>query len=169
VKRRLYFLLPDALHTRSVVRELEAGGIERRRMHVIAGEGADLKDLPSASRNQRRDLSAKLETVLWNGNLSLFFAALLVLGVLVFLDTSPWWLLLPAAVMLATFLAGLEFTGYLPNVHLSEFTDALHHQEILLMVDVPADQLARVEETVRRHHPEAVTGGTCWHVDAMQA
>ncbi len=167
MKRRLYFLLPDVGHTRSVVDELESSGIERRCMHVIAGQGVDPIGLPMASRNQRNDLGARLEAFLWNGNLLLFFVALLVLAFLIPLDVSLFWLLLPVAVMLATFVAGAEFTNHVPNVHLSEFTDALKHQEILLMVDVPMGQVARVEELVQRRHPEAVAGGTGWHVDAL--
>jgi hypothetical protein len=47
---------------------------------------------------------------------------------------------------LFTNIVGVGFTRYIPNVHLSEFADALHRQEILLMVDVPAGQVARVEK-----------------------
>ena len=167
MKRRLYSLVPDAEHTRSVVDELEVSGIERRCMHVIAAQGIDLSGLPMASRNQRNDLGAQLETMLWDGNLVLFFIALLVLIVLALLHVSWFWLLLPVAVMLMTFVTGVEFTRHIPNVHLAEFTDALHHQEILLMVDVPVRQVARVEELTHRHHPEVITGGVGWHVDAL--
>lgn len=167
MKRRLYFLLPDAGHTRSVVNELETGGIEQRCMHVIAAQGVDLNGLPIASHNQRNDLGAQLETIFWDGNLMLFFVALLVLTVLALVHVSWFWLLLPVAVMLAAFVTGVEFTKYIPNVHLSEFTDAIHHREILLMVDVPVRQVARVEELTHRHHPEVITGGVGWHVDAL--
>lgn len=167
MKRRLYFLLPDVEHTRAVVAELAASGIERRRMHAIAAQGVDLEDLPLASRHQRNDLGAQLETILWDGNLVLFFIALLVLAVLALLHVSLFWLLLPVAVMLATFIAGVAFTRHIPNVHLREFTDALHHREILLMVDVSAGQVARIEELIHQHHPEAFTGGIGWHVDAL--
>ncbi|HHJ16779.1 MAG TPA: hypothetical protein ENJ80_08800 [Gammaproteobacteria bacterium] len=167
MKRRLYFLLPDVMHTRSIVDELEAVGIERRYIHVIAAQGVDLEGLPVASRNQRNDLGAKLETILWNGNLVLFAIALLVLAVLALLQVSWYWLLIPVAIMLVTFVTGVEFTRYIPNVHLSEFTDAIHHREILLMVDVPVGQVARIEALVHRHHPEVITGGVGWHVDAL--
>lgn len=167
MKRRLYFLLPDTEHTRAVVDELEASGIDRKHLHVIAAQGVDLKGLPAATANQRRDLGARLETLIWAGNLVLFFIALLALIVLGLTQASWYWLLLPLAVMLTTFLAGLEFTTHIPNVHVSEFSDAIHHREILLMVDVPVRQVARVEELVHRHHPEAVTGGVGWQIDAL--
>lgn len=36
------------------------------------------------------------------------------------------------------------------------------------MVDVPSGQVAEVEETVHRRHPEAIAGGVGWSVDALQ-
>jgi hypothetical protein len=167
MKRRLYFLLPDTGHTRIVVDELETSGIERSHIHVIAAQGVDVEGLPVATRNQHKDLGARLEAIAWDGNLMLFFIALLALIVLVLMHVSWYWLLFPTAAMLVTFLTGVEFTRRIPNVHLSEFTDAIHHREILLMVDVPVGQVARVEELVHRHHPEAVAGGVGWHADAL--
>jgi hypothetical protein len=168
MKRRLYFLLPDTEHARAVVSELEAHGIERRFMHAIAGRGGDVDDLPVASRMQRNDLGARIEQYLWGGNLVLFFLALIVLVMLAVSSVPLWWLLLPAGIMLVSFLTGLEFVMHTPNVHLAEFQSAMQHREILLMIDVPAGRVAEVEETVHRRHPEAITGGVGWSVDALQ-
>ena len=168
MERRLYFLLPDAAHARTAVAKLETNGIERKYMHVIAAQGIDLKGLPIASPNQRMDLGARLETIFWDGNLVLFFLALMAMIVLILMNISGFWLLVPASIMLTTFLVGVGFTKYLPNVHLSEFTEALHHQEILLMVDVPVGQVALIEKLIHHNHPEAVTGGVGWHINALQ-
>jgi hypothetical protein len=168
VKRRLYFLLPDVAHARAVVARLETNGIESKYTHVIAAQGIDLEDLPLASANQRMDLGARLETIFWDGNLVLFFLALMALIVLTLISVSGFWLLVPAIIMLATFILGVGFTNYLPNVHLSEFVDALRHQEILLMVDVPVGRVATVEKLIHGNHPEAVAGGVGWHIDALQ-
>lgn len=168
VERRLYFLLPDAAHARAVVAKLETNGIERKYTHVIAAQGIDLEDLPLASANQRMDLGARLETIFWDGNLVLFFLALMALIVLTLMSVSGFWLLVPAIIMLATFILGVGFTKYIPNVHLSEFVDALRHQEILLMVDVPVGRVATVEKLIHSNHPEAVAGGVGWHINALQ-
>jgi len=168
VERRLYFLLPDVAHARAVVAKLETNGIERKYTHVIAAQGIDLEGLPLSSPNQRMDLGARLETIFWDGNLVLFFLALMVLTVLFLMNASGFWLLVPAIIMLTTFIAGVGFTKYIPNVHLSEFADALRHQEILLMVDVPVGQVARVEKLIHSNHPEAVAGGVGWHIAALQ-
>jgi hypothetical protein len=168
VERRLYFLLPDAAHARTAVTKLETNGIERKYTHVIAAQGIDLNGLPLASPEQRKDRGARFETIFWDGNLVLFFLALMAIIVLILMSVSGVWLLVPASIMLTTFIAGVEFTKYIPNVHLSEFTDALHHQEILLMVDVPVGRVARIEKLIRHNHPEAVTGGVGWHINALQ-
>jgi hypothetical protein len=168
IKRRLYFLLPDTGHAGAVVSELEARGIARKYMHAIAGRGGDVNGLPVASRMQRNDPGARIERYLWGGNLVLFFLALIALVILAVLSLPWWWLLLPAGIMLVSFLAGLEFVMHTPNVHLAEFQSAMRHREILLMVDVPAGQVAEVEDTVHRRHPEAIAGGVGWSIDALQ-
>jgi hypothetical protein len=167
MKRRLYFLLPDPAHARAVIDDLAASGVRRNAMHVVAKPDLDLGDLPVATSGQRRDTGGLLETVLWDGNLVVFFIALLALAGLFLLQFEWTWLLIPAVVMLASFAAGLLFTTRIPNVHLSEFTDAIHHGELLLMVDVPVRQVSYVESRVHRHHPEAVVGGVSWHLDAL--
>ena len=169
MKRRLYFLIPDVEHTRAVIHELQTTGVPVNQMHVLPGTGIDLQDLPRATGRQQRDFGKRLETLLWDGNLAVFFIALAALLLMAWLQPTWYWLMLPVAVMLVTFLLGEEFTRRIPNVHISEFQDALHHEEILLMVDVPADQVAAVEDRVHRHHPEAVAGGVGWHVDALHA
>ncbi len=58
-------------------------------------------------------------------------------------------------------------TGRIPDVHLDEFRGTLSHGEILLMVDVPKAKVFEVEETVERHHPEAVPGGTRWTIGRL--
>jgi hypothetical protein len=168
VERRLYFLLPDVAHARAVVAKLEKNGIERKYTHVIAAKGIDLEGLPLASPNQRMDLGARLETIFWNGNLVLFFLALMALVVLMLVNVSGLWLVLASTIMLTTFIVGVGFTNFIPNVHLSEFADALRHQEILLMVDVSVGQIARVETLIHHNHPEAINGGVGWHINALQ-
>jgi hypothetical protein len=169
MKRRLYFLLPDGTHARSVVDELLTMGLPEDHVHALAEPGVDLLDLPQATGRQCGDLLARLESVLWNGNLAVFLIALLALVVMAYLQIAWYWLLLPAAFMLVTFLLGEEFTRRIPDVHLSEFRDALHHGEILLMVDVPVTEVERVESLVHRHHPEATPSGVGWYIDALHA
>lgn len=167
MKRRLYFLLPDVLHTATVVKELETFGINTDTMHTLAKPGIDLGGLPVASERQRKDIAARIENLLWDGNLAVFFLSLLTLVVMLIMQLTLVWLAIPATIMLLTFLMGVIFTAHIPNVHIAEFRDAVHHGEILLMVDVPVWHVAQVEALVHKHHPEAVVGGVGWQVDAL--
>ena len=71
------------------------------------------------------------------------------------------------AVMIASLVGGALFALRLPATHLDEFREALHHGELLLMVDVSRDCVEDVEELIRRRHPEAVAGGSAWTPDAF--
>jgi len=126
MNRRLYFLLPDKAHALSVVDELAHERISIENMHALGSQGTQLDDLPSASLRQYNDTANHLENFLWNANLLSFVVALGIFIVL--LVTTGWnlWLLVPAAIMMANFLAGLRFTR-LPNTHLDEFRDAMAH------------------------------------------
>ncbi len=160
--RRLYFLLPDAEHARAVARELESRGVARDGIRIIAGEGARADGVPVRSEMPAGDPAERLENRLWVGNLGLFFAALVALAILLLTAGPGYWLLVPVAIMALSFAAGMEFAKRVPDVHLSEFTDALRHRELLLTVDVPAGRVAEVERLVHRGHPEAVDGGVGW-------
>lgn len=155
------------MHTRAVVNDLKVFGIDTGAMHTLSKPEVDLSGLPVATHRQRKDSGARLETLLWDGNLTIFFIALAALITIAYTGLAWFWLLIPVAVMLVTFVTGVVFTSLIPNVHLSEFRDAMRHGEILLMIDAPVWQVARVETLVHKHHPEAVAGGVGWHIDAL--
>ena len=163
--RRLFFLFSDTKHAQRVVDELGARGVPLRRMHAIA-RNVDLESLPEATERQKRDTKFRLEWFIWNTNLMLFilamtvFIASLVLGRVI-------WAALSLFVMLLTFIAGEQFAVKVPDVHLTEFTDALAHGEVLLMVDVPVYRVAEIEGYIRHHYPEAATGGVSWTIDTL--
>ncbi len=69
--------------------------------------------------------------------------------------------------MVVTFLAGERFAATVPNVHLSEFRDALRHGEIVLAVDLPKDRLHPIDRRLISRHPEAVRGGVSWTFPAL--
>ena len=163
--RRLFFLFPDEPHAQSVVDELLSRDIPERRIHAVA-RNIELKTLPQATRRQRNDTAFLIERLLWSANLVLFAIALgafayeLVAG-------NYGWSLLPLAVMAATFIAGEQFVVHVPNVHITEFNDALSHGEILLMIDVPYSRVAEIEDFIHHKHPEAAVGGVSWAVEAF--
>ena len=164
--RRLYLLFPDREHAEAAWKDLIEQGVPRDRIHALARDGVDLGPLPPATPAQRSDRLRWLEQVLWYGNLVLFF---LLLGFTLLMALQGHW---PAAgigvlLMLGSYLAGEWFATRVIGVHASEFTDALRHGEILLLVDVPRRQVLEIERHIERQHPEAVIGGTGWVVEAF--
>lgn len=165
MSRRLFFLFPDEEHAQDVVDELVYRRIPKRRIHAIA-RGVELKTLPEATERQKNDTAFRVENLLWRANLAVFVLALLVFIVSLVVGAF-FWIIAAVAVMLLTFFAGEQFVVHVPDVHLTEFTDALSHGEILLMVDVPRSRALEIDYYVRHSHPEAVTGGVSWSVDAF--
>jgi len=166
MRRRLYFLFPDETLAGRVVGELESAGIQGRHIHAVTREGMKLSRLPAATRRQSRDACCTLETILWNANLVVFGLALVVL-VISLAQGYAVWSVLALAVMGATFVAGERFAVTVPRVHLDEFREALAHGEILLMVDVPRNRVAEIEDLVHRRHPEAAVGGVGYSIQAL--
>jgi len=166
VSRRLYFLFPSEPEAHRVLEEFVAAGVNANHIHAIGGEGRPLTTLPPATLRQRRDVGRYLEQVLWNGNFTVFSIALVGLIASLFWGFSVW-STLAIGVMLATFVAGVLFAVTVPDVHLHEFRNALSHDELLLMVDVPKKQVAAIEDLVYRRHPEALAGGATWTIEAL--
>lgn len=163
--RRLFYLFPDEPHAQRVVDRLIDLGIPQRRIHAIA-EGIELKTLPEATQRQKQDAAFHVEKFIWTANLALFAIALLVLTASLVVAEYNW-SIAALLVMAGTFIAGEQFAVHVPDVHLTEFADALSHGEILLMVDVPFKRVAEIDDVVRNNYPDAVPGGVSWAVDAF--
>ena len=163
MKRRLYYLLPDTVHAETLVEELGDTTFSKQDVHAVVSEDQGVKgidDVHSASENDRDYF---VEWLLWRINLVIFFVAMIAFVAI--LSWSPGlWLILPIVIMAATFVSGLLFVLRLPNVHWKEFRPALQHGEVLLMIDVPATHVEKVDHRVHHKHPEVITGGVCWHI-----
>ena len=164
--RRLFFLFPDAEHAQRAVDKLVEREIHTRHIHAIANNGVDLGDLPEATERQKKDIKFRFEWIVWNTNLMLFAVALTVMIASLVLG-SVIWAVGALLVAVLTFIAGEQFAVKVPDVHLTEFTDALSHGEVLLMLDVPVNRVAEIENFVHHRHPEAAVGGVSWTIDAL--
>ncbi|MDQ7075756.1 MAG: hypothetical protein Q9O24_11530 [Gammaproteobacteria bacterium] len=163
--RRLYFLFPDEKQAQPVVKQLVELNIPKRRIHAIA-HNIELNSLPQATQRQQHDSAFQIEQALWASNLILFGLAFVVF-VTALVSSSFVGAVSALSVMALTFVAGEKFVVHLPNVHLTEFSDALAHGEILLMIDVPKQRVAEIETLVHQHYPVAVVGGVSWSADAF--
>ena len=164
--RRLHFLVPDAQHAKSIVNDLLKLGVDANRIHTYAEHNQKLEGLNPATRNQAHDKSAILEKIFWNANLVLFFTMAAILVMAIF-TSRPMLALFCLAIMLICFAIGNFFASYIPHTHLQEFKHALSHNEMLMMVDVPDEKVAEIENKVHRHHPAAIDGGSSWTLKSV--
>ena len=163
--RRLFFLFPDEAHAQRAVSQLVSLNIPTRRIHAIARD-VELKSLPEATQRQNNDTAFRIEGFLWRSNLVIFSLALIAL-VTALVAGEFIWAIIPLAIMTVTFIAGAQFVVNVPDVHLTEFIDALSHGEILLMIDVPSNRVAYIERFVHHNYPEAAVGGVSWSVESF--
>lgn len=56
----------------------------------------------------------------------------------------------------------MYFSIRIPNAHWNEFSSAVPHGEILLIVDVPTSELYRIDHAIHQRHPEALNDGVYW-------
>ncbi len=163
--RRLFFLFPDEKHAQNMVDELLNMNIPERRMHAIS-HAKKLTTLLEATEYKKNNAGFRVEWFLWNANLAIFVVAAASL-ITTILTGALFLSIFSLLVMLATFMAGQQFAMRIPVVHLTEFTDALAHGEILLMIDVPVYRLAEIEDYVHLHHPVATVAGASWTMDVF--
>jgi hypothetical protein len=160
--RRLYFLVPDAEVGKKVVDELLLAHIEWKHIHVIARRGTPLEDLPEASAWQKSDIiPAMLRAVPLGG------ATGMLCG-LVALALQPHLVVAGGGVLLATSLAGVGIGVYLGGMvglnvgstRLKAFEAAIERGELLVIADVPRDEVEAVTERIRKVHPTVDARGT---------
>ena len=76
-----------------------------------------------------------------------------------------------AAIALAGAGIGAWVSGMIgmdvPNSQIDRFEQAINAGEILMMVDIPKERVAEIEELVQSHHPDADVEGTEPHIPAF--
>lgn len=167
--RRIYFLVPDLQTANKVTDELLLARIEERHIHVIAREGTELGDLPKASLLQTSDVIPAVERGLAVGGVTGILAGVAAV------TFPPAGLVLGGGAILATALAGSGIGAWISsmigvdvvNSQIRQFENAVQQGEILFLVDVPKDQVERIEAMVKSHHPDADIEGTEPHIPAF--
>lgn len=158
--KRLCFLSPDVDCARAVVRELKDDGIEERHIYVLAKGDAELQDLPDAGP-EADDFLPAFERGIGIGGLAGLF---LGVAALVFRSTS---LIVGGGGVLLVGLAGASLGGLLtgmagaafPNSRLHIFEQDIEAGKILVMVDVPKDRVAHVNDLIQSVYPEVDVRG----------
>lgn len=158
--RRLFFLFPNTKDAKKAVHNLILEDISVKQMHALSKPGVNLAGLPAPAPNQRRDMHTKIEHILWNFNLCIFFTALVVLTSS-FISTHYYLSAISLVVMAATYWTGYYYLTE-PTIHLSGFHAAFEHNEILLMIDVPKNQISKIEQILHSKAPSALEEGISW-------
>ena len=164
--RRLYFLFPSEHHVHRVIYGLNDAGIDDMHLHVVSYDDLARENKPLLQQLHRMDKSWILEKFVWVTNLVLFSLAAIGL-VLSLLSGFYIWAVVSALIMLVTFSSGFWFRQKVPHVHLEDFHDALTRDEYLLMVVVPKNRVAEIEDLIQRRHPEVNVGGVGWSIEAL--
>ena len=161
MRRRLYFMVPDAGSARQIHNELLLARIEDDHIHVIAKDGVSLVGLHEASILQKSDFVHGAETGLAVGG------GIGIIAGLVAIFFPPAGVDLQLVTILLTALIGAAFGAWassmvassIPNSRLRAFESAITAGHILMMVDVPAGRVSEIRELVAAHHPEAMGSG----------
>lgn len=169
MRRRLYFMLPDAESARTIERELLLAKIDDPHIHFLARDGINLGRLHVANLLQRSDLLHGIGMGLVVGGATGVLAGFLLryhpeIGGIVGLG---------AALVLGLFFAmvGAWISGMIavsiPNTALKRFQPAIDRGEILLMVDVPMRRVNEIRQLIESHHPEVQSKGIDAHIPAF--
>lgn len=161
MRRRLYYLLPDKIHAEQMSKDLKHIEIPVADIHAISKNQQALEFINDTHSMNETDRDYFIEWFLWRANLITFFLALAILVIMLLINTS-YWLLLPISVMVLTFALGVIFAMKIPHVHFNEFSPALKHGEVLMMIDVPKSNVGVLSQILHKRHPEAVAGGVSW-------
>lgn len=161
MKRRLYFILPDASVAQTVHKELLLARVEDRHMHFVAREGIDLRDLPEAGLLQKTDVVHGTQLGFTIGGATgiilgflttlFFFAEYNISGLVVL------WMAAAGAIIGAWSSSMIAVN--VPNTRLQSFRDDIEAGHVLLMVDIPARRTEEISAAIRKYHPEADAHG----------
>lgn len=152
--KRLCFLSPDIDHARQVIADLKAAGIPEKHIYTLARYGTDMQDLPDAGPESDDFLAAYERGIAMGGTVGLFAG----LAALAF---PPAGLTLGGGfVLLGLFGAGVSgmLTGIagaaFSSSRLQEFEQAIEQGQILVMVDVPKNDVEKYQALVRKQDPD---------------
>jgi len=159
--KRIYFLLPELALCRTIIDELLAQGVAQSHLHVIANSSHSLEGLPKATAWQKSDVKYGIELGVGMGGIAG------LLGGLLAVTFPPAGLVLAGGATLAGgALAGASFGGLVSalmrshehNHELDAFEAAVMNGDILLLVDIPRQDVKKIKQLVTQHHPDVQIG-----------
>lgn len=157
---RLCFLSPDLSHAHQVVNDLKVAGIPNKHIYVLAKHDVDVEGLPDAGPDFDDFMPAYKRGLEMGGT-----AGLLVgLAALAF---PPSGIVVGGGLVLLVGLWGAGVGGVLTgivggsfsNSKLKSFETAIDEGKLLIMADVPKDDVERFEQIIKKLDPEVEVDG----------
>jgi len=162
--RRLYFLIPTVESAKAIVDELLLARIEQRHIHIAAADHHALLEanLPEANLLQESDFVPAVERGLAIGGATGIVAGIAAVAL------PGVGLALGGGAILGIGLAGAGLGAWAsgmigisaPSSRLKEFEEAIGEGSLLMMVDVPKEQVDETTSLIQKHHPEVEVEGT---------
>ncbi|HQS58051.1 MAG: DUF1269 domain-containing protein [Gallionellales bacterium 35-53-114] len=160
--KRLYFLVPKIDMAKKIVDELLLQRIDINHIHVLSKRGTLMDNLPEASYLQKSDFVPALEQGLLTGGFTGFVAGVVAL-------TLTGESLLSGGALLVATLVGAVFGAFVSsllgssvgNRQIRQFDEAINEKgAFLMMVDIPRERIAEIEQAILKQNPGAKSEGT---------
>lgn len=163
MRRRLYLMLPNTKACYALVADLRRQGIADKDIHVIARPGVLLEGLNQAPITETSELTYGAELGLMVGGLAGLLGGMLAIyfpPAGLSLELSNSFLL-----MMTTF-SGMAFGGVvaalvahdIPNHRLAGYQQRISKGHILLLLDIPTQDVKRMQKHIQAHYAEAALG-----------
>ena len=154
--RRIYFLLPGINDARELVDVFRRNGYSDRDLHLVAREDVPMEDLPEASMTEQSDLLPALKRgTAVGGTVGLLagLGAVAVPGLGAAVGGGAVALITAAGATVGGWSALLVGAG-MDRKQIADCEQALQQGQVLMLVDVQADQVETVRELVTSHYPD---------------
>lgn len=151
-------LLPGINDARELVDVFRRNGYSDRDLHLVAREDVPMEDLPEASMTQQSDLLPALKCgTAVGGTVGLLagLGAVVVPGPGVAIGGGAVAGIAAAGAAVGGWSAVLVGAG-MDRKQIADCEQALQEGRVLMLVDVDADQVETVRETVTSHYPDVV-------------
>jgi hypothetical protein len=157
--RRIHFISPNLAITHKIVDELRANGIAEQNIHILAKRDTPLTGLPEADVTIKTDFIPAMErgaalggsVGLLAGLIGLRFAGFTIAG-------GPVLGILLASATIASLASGLIGLS-IGNTRLKQYEEAIDQGEILVLLDIPKDQIKQISDLITQHHPSVSFDG----------
>jgi len=169
MKRRLYFLLPDASRAHETLDALLLARIDDKHMRFWANDATHLHDIPEANFLDRTDLVHGSEVgMLIGAGVGLLGGVLLLLFPPEGFVLQTWTILITAAAgaVFGAWVAGMAGAA-IPNSRLKAFQADIERGAVLLIVDLPLRRVEEIEALMAKLHPEVRFCGVEPHIPAF--